>query len=142
MLVRLARGSALLLAGSLLSSCTGLQAGPAVTNSATVPVSRDSAWVRARRGFSAEVMTLDRVDSIGGVITGRRYPKSSDPQTSVVQCQIMVALNVAPSGDGTATSWDTRWVAPMEMASSKPDMCEKEREAVVTRIQQTISPPQ
>lgn len=143
MRVRTAWGSALLLAGSLFSSaCTGLQAGPSVQTTASVAVPRDSAWVRARRGFAAEVMTLDMVDSVGGVLTGRRYPKTSDPETSVVQCQIMVKLNLAPSGEGTGTSWDSRWVAPMEMATGKPEMCEKERVAVLDRIQQTIAPTQ
>ena len=141
MRVRSAWGSALLLlAGSSLASCTGLQAGPVVTTSGTITASRDSAWVRARRGFSAEVMTLDMVDSVGGVLTGRRYPKSSDPETSVVQCQIVVKLKLAPSGEGTDTGWDSRWVAPMELATNKPEMCDRERETVVARIQQTIQP--
>jgi hypothetical protein len=52
----------------------------------------------------------------------------------------MVKLNMAPSGDGTGTNWDTRWVAPMDLATTKSEMCDNERVAVLGRIQQTIVP--
>lgn len=140
MLVGTARVSALLVAGSLLSSCTGLYAGPSVQSSASVAVPRDSAWVRARRGFSAEVMTLDVVDSVGGTLTGRRFPKSSAPEGALETCQILVRLNLAPASDGTGLNWDSRWVAPEALATTKSEMCENERVAVLGRIQQTIAP--
>lgn len=136
------RRDVLLLSLLLLPACTGLAAGPAVQSSATVPVARDSAWARARRGFSAEVLTIDLVDSIGGTLVGRRYPKSSALETAPEQCQVMVHLSFAPAGDATGLTWDSRWVAPKEMAASKPEFCERERAQLVERIQQTIEPPQ
>lgn len=126
----------------LLPACTGLVAGPVVQSSGTVPVTRDSAWARARRGFSAEVLTIDLADSLAGTLRGRRYPKSSALETAPEQCQVSVNLAFTTAGDGTGLSWDSRWIAPTEMASSKADFCERERAQLVERIQQTIRPPQ
>lgn len=126
----------------LLPACTGLVAGPAVQSSATVPVVRDSAWARARRGFSAEILTIDLADSIGGTLRGRRYPKSSALETAPEQCQILVNLSFANQGDATGLAWDSRWIAPKEIASSKAAFCERERAQLLERIEQTIQPPQ
>lgn len=126
----------------LLPACTGLAAGPAVQTSAAVPVARDSAWARARRGFSAEVMTIDLADSLGGTLRGRRYPKSSALESAPEQCQVAVNLTFATAGDATGLSWDSRWIAPKELAASKADFCERERAQLIERIQQTILPPQ
>lgn len=51
-------------------------------------------------------------------------------------------LAFTTAGDGTGLPWDSRWVAPREMAASKPEFCERERAQLIERIQQTILPPQ
>ena len=124
----------------LLTSCTGLVAGPATTSAATVPVPRDSAWVRARRAYTAEVLTLDVNDSVGGHLTGLRYPSASAKVGSVATCRVQVMLNLAPGTDGTQLAWTTRWVAPAELAEKESGLCEQERQSVLARIEQTISP--
>ncbi|MGH7702905.1 MAG: hypothetical protein ACREMO_07405 [Gemmatimonadales bacterium] len=101
---------------------------------------RDSAWARARRGFAAEVLTLDVVDSVHGTLTGRRYPRGSAVEGSLETCEVMVHLNLAPASEGTSLAWDTRWVAPKPLAAAKPAFCDNERLAVLSRIEKTIVP--
>lgn len=133
--------SVLVLAALLpLGACTGLVANPAVQSSSTVPVTSDSAWARARRGFTAEVMTVQLADSNTGVLIGRRYPKTSAEPTALERCHVLVHLDLKPSGESTELRWDTQWVAPAAMASSHSKECEEERDGVVSRIQQTIAP--
>ena len=57
--------------------CAGLVAGPEVAATTPVPASRDSAYVRARRGLTTESFTMDVVDSTHGRLTGTRYPSSN-----------------------------------------------------------------
>lgn len=131
----------LLLASALpLTACTGLVAGAPVQASSTVPVKSDSAWARARRAVAAEVMTIEKADSISGLLIARRYPKTTAADNALERCHVLVHLNLMPSGDGTDLKWETMWVAPAAMASTQPPVCEDEREGVQSRIQSTISP--
>ena len=126
--------------GLFLPACSGLVAGPAVQSAATVPVPRDSAWARARRAFTAEVLSTDVVDSLSGKLTGLRYPRPAAPAAAVENCRVQVKLALSPEASGTALSWDTRWIAPEALAQN-PAKCEEERVAVLSRIQSTIAPP-
>lgn len=126
--------------GLLLPACTGLVAGPAVRTASTVPVPRDSAWARARRAFTAEVLSTDVVDSLSGKLTGLRYPKPTAPTTALENCRVQVMLAMMPEASGTAITWDTRWIAPEALAQN-PTKCDEERVAVLSRIEQTIAPP-
>lgn len=133
--------SALVLAALLpLGACTGLVASPAVQASSTVPVTSDSAWARARRGFAAEVMTVSLADSNSGVLMGRRYPRVAAEPNAVERCHVLVHLDLKPSGEGTELKWETQWVAPAAMATSRAKACEEERDGVLGRIAQTIAP--
>lgn len=125
--------------GLLLPACTGLVAGPAVRTASTVPVPRDSAWARARRAFTAEVLTTDVVDSLSGKLTGLRYPRPTAPATALEICRVQVMLEMNPEAAGTALTWDTRWIAPEALAQD-PAKCDEERLAVLSRIQLTIAP--
>ena len=114
----------------LLAACTGLSAGPEVSSMAPVPASRDSAWVRAKRALTAETFTLDVQDSLGGRITAMRYPSATAKVGTAAACRVQLAL---------ASS--SRWIAPAEMAQSKPDVCEKDRQETLARIQEVVVPP-
>jgi hypothetical protein len=123
-----------------LGACTGLVAGSQVQATSTVPVTSDSAWARARRGFTAEVMTVERADSISGVLNARRYPKTSADANAIERCHVLLHLDLTPSGDGTALKWESQWVAPRMMAEKQSAACDAERDEVRGRIEQTISP--
>ena len=124
----------------LLSACLGLVAGPPAETAATVPVPRDSVWARARRAYQAEGLTVDVADSLQGQLTGLRYPSASAAPGSQATCRVQVALRLAPAAEGTQLAWTSRWVAPEKLAERHPALCEEERGAVLTRIQQTIVP--
>lgn len=123
-----------------LGACTGLVASTPVQASNTVPVTADSAWARARRGFTAEVLTVQLADSNKGVLIGRRYPRVAAEPTALERCHVLVHLDLVPSGEGTELKWESQWVAPAEMASGKSKECDDERDGVRSRIEQTISP--
>lgn len=125
-----------------LPACTGLVAGPETRTSAVVPVSRDSAWARARRGFAAEVMTIELVDSTRGLLVGRRYPRASAPETALERCQVLVHLALESTGDGSTLGWESQWVAPAVLASGQGAPCETERQELMGRLVQTIAPGQ
>ena len=124
----------------LLMACTGLVANAPVQTSATVAVPRDSAWNRARRGFTAEILTIESADSIGGILVGRRYPRTTAPAEALERCHVLVHLALAPATDGTSLAWQSQWVAPAGLAAKQPPVCNEERDRVVARIQQTIAP--
>jgi hypothetical protein len=124
----------------LLSACLGLAAGPPAETSATVPVPRDSVWARARRAYQAEGLTVDVADSLHGQLTGLRYPSASARPGSQETCRVQVALRLAPAAQGTQLAWTSRWAAPEKLAQRNSALCEEERTAVLTRIQQTITP--
>jgi hypothetical protein len=121
--------------------CTGLVAGPETSAATPVPVSRDSAWVRARRATAAEALTVDLADSLGGRIVGTRY---SDPKAklgSAGWCRLRLTLHVEGDKSQSELGTTSRWLAPEQMADKAPTVCEQERTAVLARITQTVSPP-
>ena len=122
------------------NACTGLIAGPESQSVTPVPASRDSAYVRARRGLQGESFTLDVVDSTGGRLVGTRWPSSSAKQGSSEACHVSVALQIKGNADGSEVGSTSRWVAPGAMEDKAPDVCEKERTAVLERIAQTLVP--
>ena len=105
-----------------------------------VPASRDSAYVRVRRGLQGESFTLDVVDSTGGRLVGSRWPSSSAGQGSSEACHVSVALQVKGDADQSEVASTSRWVAPGAMDGMAADVCEKERTAVLERIAQTLVP--
>lgn len=122
------------------SACTGLMAGPDSSAQTPVPVSRDSAYTRARRAVTAELFTLDVVDSSGGRLIGTRFPSSSARLGSAGACRITLALAI--KGDATQSEVGTtsRWLAPAAMSDKAPQVCEQERTEVLARIAQTVAP--
>lgn len=139
---RLLRAGLLLGVGAtLLPACTGLVAGPTTQFAATVPVRPDSAWNRLRRGVSAEVMSLQLVDSLQGVLQARRMPKVAAEPEALERCHILLDLKLTPMGDSTGFAWVTQWVAPTQLAARQPPICERERAQLVERLQLTIEPP-
>lgn len=122
-------------------ACTGLMAGPDSSAQTPVPVSRDSAYTRARRAVTTESFTLDVVDSSGGRLIGTRFPSSSAKLGSAGACRIMLALTI--KGDATQSEVGTtsRWLAPAAMSDKAPQVCEQERVQVLERIAQTVAPP-
>jgi hypothetical protein len=123
------------------SACTGLMAGPDSSAQNPVPVSRDSAYTRARRAVTAESFTLDVVDSTGGRLIGTRFPSSNAHLGSAGACRITLALAI--KGDATQSEVGTtsRWLAPVAMSDKAPQVCERERVEVLERIAQTVAPP-
>ena len=137
-----ARASALFLAAlSSASACTGLVAGPEATATAPVMASRDSAYVRARRAVQAEAFTVDIADSVGGRITGTRYPSSNAQIGSSAACRVRLALQIQGDGERAQVATMSRWLAPEPMEQQASTVCEKERVEVLTRVTQTIEPP-
>lgn len=132
---------ALLLLTVLTSACTGLVAGPEATAIAPVTASRDSAYVRARRAMQAEAFTVDVADSLGGRITGTRYPSSNAQIGSSAACRVRLALQVQGDRERAQVATTSRWLAPEPMEEQAPTVCEKERTEVLTRLTQTIEPP-
>lgn len=131
---------ALLTAGGSVSGCTGLVAGPEVAASTPVPASKDSTYVRARRGLTAESFTMDVVDSTHGHLTGTRYPSSSAQMGTGAKCRVVLAMDVTGGADAGEVSTTTQWVAPEAMSDKAPQVCEQERRDVMDRIAQTLVP--
>lgn len=126
---------------SIATACTGLVAGPETTATAPVTVSRDSAYVRARRAVQAEAFTVDKVDSVAGLITGTRYASSNARIGSSGACRVRLALQVEGNSEGARVATTSRWLAPEPMEEQAATVCEKERGEVLTRVNQTIEPP-
>jgi hypothetical protein len=134
---------ALLLFGALLTAtaCTGLVAGQEASAVVPVTVSRDSAYVRARRGVQAEAFTLDITDSVGGRITGTRYASSNAQMGSSAACRVRLALQIQGDNERSQVATTSSWLAPEPMEEKAATVCEKERAEVLTRVTQTIEPP-
>jgi hypothetical protein len=126
---------------AMASGCTGLVAGPEVAASAPIPVSRDSAYVRARRGLSGETFTMDVVDSSRGHLTGTRYPSANAQLGTAASCRVVLALDLTGDTRESTISTTTRWVAPQAMSDMAPRVCEEERRQVLERLSQTLTPP-
>ena len=127
--------------GFVVAGCTGLVVGPQVAATTAVPVSRDSAYVRARRGLTAESFTMDVVDSSHGRLTGTRYPGSNAQLGTGAKCRVVLAMDVGGGADQGQVSTTTRWVAPQQMADKAPVVCEQERHDVVQRLADVLAPP-
>jgi hypothetical protein len=132
------------MAGGLLLTtfaCTGLVAGPESSSVTPVPASRDSAYARARRALQGESFTMDVVDSVGGRLTGTRWPSSNAQQGTATACHITLALEI--KGDHTRSEVEStsRWVAPGSMSDKAPKACEQERSDVFARTNQVLVPP-
>lgn len=126
---------------SIATACTGLVAGPESTATAPVTVSRDSAYVRARRAVQAEAFTVDVADSLAGLITGTRYASSNAQIGTSAACRVRLALQVQGNSEGAQVATTSRWLAPEPMEEKAATVCEKERGEVLTRVNQTIEPP-
>jgi hypothetical protein len=124
-----------------LAACAGLVAGPESSSTTSVPASRDSAYVRARRALQGESFTLDVVDSAGGRLTGTRYPSSSAALGSSAKCRVTVALQISGNNQQTQVATTSRWVAPELMSDKAPKVCEQERSEVLERTAAVIVPP-
>ena len=131
----------LLLLAPASGACTGLQAGPESTSVTPVPASRDSAYVRARRGLQGESFTFDKVDSVGGVLTATRWPSSSARLGTAGACHVSVALSITGDRDRAEVSTTSRWIAPGAMADKAPEVCEEERTEVLERTAAVLVPP-
>jgi hypothetical protein len=123
------------------SACTGLIAGPESQSVTAVPASRDSAYVRARRGLTGESFTMDVVDSAGGRLTATRWPSSSGKLGSSQACHVSAALEIKGDAAQSEVSATTRWIAPGGMQDKAPTVCEQERNDVLSRLAQTLAPP-
>jgi len=133
--------SALLCLLALQVACTGLTAGPEVAASSVAPIPRDTAWVRTKRALQAEVFTIAAEDSLGGRITGMRYPSATAKLGTPAACRVLVSYAIVGESGSVELASTSRWIAPEAMAA-KPDMCEEDREETLARIQQTVVPPQ
>jgi hypothetical protein len=121
--------------------CTGLVAGPEQTAATPVAVSRDTAWVRARRAAQAEAITVDLTDSLRGQIVGTRF---SDPKAQVgsaASCRVRLNLQIQGDESQSEVATTSRWLAPVQAGDKGPQVCEKERTDVLARINSTIAPP-
>jgi hypothetical protein len=128
--------------GSLASTgCTGLAAGPESSAQTPVPVSRDSAWARARRALSSEAFTLDVVDSTGGRLIGTRYPSAGAKLGTQPACRMTLTLGIRGDAEQSELNSTSRWIAPEKMADKAPKVCELERTQVLERIASTVAPP-
>ena len=137
-----ARLIAMATAGSLaVTGCTGLAAGPEASAQTPVPVSRDSAWARARRALTSEAFTLDVVDSTGGRLIGTRYASANAKQGTQPACRMTLALGIRGDAGQSELSSTSRWVASEKMADKAPEVCERERTVVLDRINTTVAPP-
>jgi hypothetical protein len=125
----------------IIVGCTGLAAGPEVSTSTPVPVSRDSAYVRAKRAVQAEGFTLDVQDSLRGQLAGLRYPSANARMGTAAVCRVQLALALHGGPERTDLGWTSRWIAPGAMAES-PEVCETDRTETLARIEQVIVPPQ
>jgi hypothetical protein len=137
-----ARLFAIAAASSLATTgCTGLAAGPEASAQTPVPVSRDSAWVRARRALTSEAFTLDLVDSTGGRLIGTRYASAGAKQGTQPACRMTLALDIRGNAEQSELSSTSRWVASEKMADNAPEVCERERTQLHERIASTVAPP-
>jgi len=137
-----ARLFAIAAAGSLAATgCTGLAAGPEASAQTPVPVSRDSAWVRARRALTSEAFTVDVMDSTGGRLIGTRYASAGAKQGTQPACRMTLALGIRGDAQQSELSSTSRWVASEKMADKAPEVCERERTQVLERIASTVAPP-
>lgn len=125
----------------LLAACTGLSAGPEVSAVTPVPASRDSAWVRTKRALTAESFTLDVQDSVGGRITGMRYPSATAKVGTQAACRVHLALQLEGAAERSQLSSSSQWIAPATMASGKRDLCEQDRRETLDRILLVVAPP-
>ena len=126
---------------SMSGGCTGLIAGPEVAASTSIPVSRDSAYVRARRGLSSETFSMDVVDSARGHLTGTRYPSRNAQLGTAASCRVVLAMDLAGDTRESKISTTSRWVAPDAMSDKALQVCEQERQQVLARLSETIQPP-
>jgi hypothetical protein len=122
-------------------ACTGLIAGPEVAASTSIPLSRDSAYVRARRGLSSETFSMDVVDSARGHLTGTRYPGRTAQLGTAASCRVVLSMDLAGDATESTISTTTRWVAPDAMSDKAPQVCEQERQQVLARLNETLVPP-
>ena len=137
-----ARLLAIATAGPLAATgCTGLAAGPEASAQTPVPVSRDSAWVRARRALTTEAFTVDVVDSTGGRLIGTRYASANTKLGTQPACRMTLALGIRGDAQQSELSSTSRWVASEKMADKAPEVCERERTQVLERIATTVAPP-
>ena len=137
-----ARLLAIATAGALAATgCTGLAAGPEASAQTPVPVSRDSAWVRARRALTTEAFTVDVVDSTGGRLIGTRYASANAKLGTQPACRMTLALGIRGDAQQSELSSTSRWVASEKMADKAPEVCERERTQVLERIASTVAPP-
>ena len=125
----------------LLAACTGLSAGPEVSAVTPVPASRDSAWVRAKRGLTAESFTLDVQDSVGGRITAMRYPSATAKVGTQAACRVHLAMTLTGAAESSELASSSQWVAPVAMATGKPELCEQDRHETLDRILLVVAPP-
>lgn len=135
------RVGALLFLAASQQACTGLVAGPESGSVTPVPASRDSAYVRARRGLQSEAFTMDVVDSTGGRLSGTRWPSSTAKPVSSEACHVSLTLKIEGSDTRSEVASTSRWIAPGRMSDKAPEVCEHERTAVLERIAQTLVPP-
>jgi hypothetical protein len=126
---------------SMSGGCTGLMAGPEVAASASYPVSRDSAYARARRGLTSETFSMDMVDSARGHLTGTRYPGKNAQLGTAASCRVVLSMDLAGGASESTINTTTRWVAPDAMSDKATQVCEQERQQVLTRLSETIQPP-
>jgi hypothetical protein len=81
------------------------------------------------------------VDSLGGHVTGTRYPSANAKVGTAQSCRVVLALDVRGGADTAQLATTSRWLAPLPMADSATKVCEKERVEVLDRIQLTVVPP-
>jgi hypothetical protein len=129
-----------LTAGSSLD-CTGLAAGPEANARTPLPVSRDTAWARARRALTSEAFTLDVVDSTGGQLTGTRYASSTARSGTQAACRVRLELGIRGDEREAELNTTSRWIASETMLDKAPLVCDEERTQVLERITTTIVPP-
>jgi hypothetical protein len=106
-----------------------------------VPASRDSAWVRTKRALTAESFTLDVQDSLGGRITGMRYPSATAKVGTQAACRVHLALRLDGAAERSELSSSSQWIAPAAMATGKPEVCERDRRETLDRILLVVAPP-
>jgi hypothetical protein len=123
------------------TACTGLAAGPESNAQTPVPVSRDTAWARARRALSSEAFTLDVVDSTGGHLIGTRYTSANARQGTQAACRVRLALGIRGDAAQSELNTTSRWIASETMLDQAPQVCDHERTEVLERITTTIVPP-
>jgi hypothetical protein len=124
----------------LSTACTGLAAGPEVSASTPVPVTRDSAWVRAKRALTSEVFSISAEDSAGGHLSAMRYPSATAKVGTVAACRVQLSLTIAGAPNSAELVSTSRWIAPTAMATT-PSICDQDRKDVLDRIQLTVAPP-